>query len=1132
MNTIVPANTLLPYASLVSGFALLLVAVECFLLRVRKAAHTPPWGWLCAATGAFGIAEWLAASDYLTGGFAWSAGGRDIFVIASFLCLLEFDRRALVFFRRSPGRGYWLFVLVLLIPAGALFGDAGVGTTTRYAVGVPALAAAAWFFYTLSHGRPRAQAIWPAVLSGSLAAAALSVMLPPSDLPVAVLRTALALLLAIAVAGHSQRTSRRKMVTLPYVVGGAIAALALSHALGFVYVTHALQEARADAAWYGESQAQRLSHTIHKNLDSLHSLVSWATAEDAENHLNEDIARYPDGELGVFIRVAQNPTSASLVQISFTPRTGGDTFVFSPNAGNGAPAVVLPTDLPEPPNATAQTSDESRMAVGPIAETLDHRQVLWARETIGEGTPPWGVGSVAIDFTAAAQAAGILDPGGPYRQTLRGPDGATVLGSANVSAESRPVVIPLDLGGMPVSLEISPQTSWGAQIAGDLAMVVLLGTLLVIAAAAAAHMLASRYLQSARASLRERETLQAVLLQARDGFAMVDPGGNLVFTNPALERMTGRSSAELNEVGLLDELLATGDSGRLEIALPEGDVRWVSVGLSRLQVDGEPHMLVSARDITEQNRQDRERAAILEAIQDNLFLMDPDHRILWTNATQGPCMGSEGPSGRCYALSAGLSPCPACPVVRAFSTAAPAAGEIAIQGDRDELTWEVHAAGVTFGREAQAVVVSARDITPRIALEDRLRQSQKMEAVGQLAGGIAHDFNNILTGILGTADLIVNETDLDDRSHADASEIKRLGLQASSLVGQLLAFSRARPLELQPVDLAVVITKIRTLLLRVIGEHIRLDVHVSGPKAWVKADPAQLEQVLLNLAVNARDAMADGGRLEISLSLDPAAGISEPTAALDPEDISQALVPQAVLVVKDNGCGMDAHTLSRAFEPFFTTKSVGKGTGIGLANVYGIVDQLGGHIRVSSTVGTGTTFVITLPLLADPPTAPGEGGTAAPIADDGVNLTPRRGARRILVVEDETHIRGLMQRLLVGAGHDVTLSDRPDDALAQVHACRERGEKPFDLLITDIMMPGMQGTELAARMRRQQSSLQVILMSGYSGPSNTIVGESGVTFLPKPFTIDELLQAVTAGPQPAPPAAADTGQRRNPHSST
>ncbi|HLQ59905.1 MAG TPA: ATP-binding protein, partial [Gemmatimonadales bacterium] len=383
-----------------------------------------------------------------------------------------------------------------------------------------------------------------------------------------------------------------------------------------------------------------------------------------------------------------------------------------------------------------------------------------------------------------------------------------------------------------------------------------------------------------------------------------------------------------------------------------------------------------------------------------------------------------------------------------------------------------------------------RDVTEQRHLEEQFRQSQKMEAVGQLAGGIAHDFNNLLTAILGNTQLLLRDLPPGDAKRGDVEEIRKASERAASLTRQLLAYSRRQMLQPKVLDLNVVVAEMDKMLRRLIGEHIALVAALQSDLGHVRADPNQIEQVIVNLAVNARDAMPDGGKLTIE------------TANVDlDETFAQAhlgSVPgaYAMLAVTDTGHGMDVNVRAHLFEPFFTTKEVGKGTGLGLATVYGIVKQSGGYISVYSERGRGSTFKIYLPRIATP--------SATPAAPPRVGAA--RGSETVLVVEDELAVLTLSRRALEAQGYVVLAASDAAAALRVV----ERHGGTIHLLLTDVVMPGMSGRDLADRLTAQRPGIRVLYMSGYPGDAVVQHGTlpSGSAFLQKPFSPDGLARKV------------------------
>jgi two-component system, cell cycle sensor histidine kinase and response regulator CckA len=371
---------------------------------------------------------------------------------------------------------------------------------------------------------------------------------------------------------------------------------------------------------------------------------------------------------------------------------------------------------------------------------------------------------------------------------------------------------------------------------------------------------------------------------------------------------------------------------------------------------------------------------------------------------------------------------------------------------------------------------------------EHLARAQKMEAVGRLAGGVAHDFNNLLTVILGFSHLVLNRLGPDHPLRGEVEQIRQAGERAAALTAQLLAFSRKQVAQARVINLGEVVVNVKGLLLGLVGEGVELAAEIEPGAGCVKADPAQVEQVIFNLAANARDAMPQGGRLVVAVA---DVELDEPAARAQ-----GAAQPGAysVLSVSDTGCGMDAETRAHIFEPFFTTKEQGKGTGLGLATVYGVVKQSGGFIRVDSEVGAGTTFEVYLPRAV-------EGDAAAP-ARAGPSEPLPRGAEVVLLVEDEEAVRRLTRELLEMQGYTVLEAAGGEEAL-RLSAERQH----IDLLLTDVVMPKLSGRELAERLSAERPQLKVLYFSGYTDDIVVRRGllERGLAFIQKPFSQEALV---------------------------
>jgi PAS domain S-box-containing protein len=380
------------------------------------------------------------------------------------------------------------------------------------------------------------------------------------------------------------------------------------------------------------------------------------------------------------------------------------------------------------------------------------------------------------------------------------------------------------------------------------------------------------------------------------------------------------------------------------------------------------------------------------------------------------------------------------------------------------------------------------DISERKLLEQQLRQSQKMEAIGRLAGGIAHDFNNLLGVIIGYSEILEERLGQNDPLTPKAEQIKKAGQRAARLTRQLLAFSRQQVLEPKVLDLNALVADTLNMLQRLIGDDIELVAVLAPELGRVQADQGQIEQIILNLALNARDAMAQGGRLTIRTS---DVEVDEVGARQHPEAVPG---PYVTLSMNDTGCGMDQETQAHIFEPFFTTKEVGKGTGLGLSTVYGVVKQSGGFISVYSELGWGTSFEIYIPRIDEcvRASALGHAGKETP-----------RGWETILLVEDAQALRELTHELLEANGYTVLEAANGASAIRVA----ERHPEPIHLLLSDVVMPGMDGRELAQYMVRIHPEIKVLYMSGYTDDSIAHYGvlDSGIALLQKPFTKESLI---------------------------
>jgi signal transduction histidine kinase len=375
---------------------------------------------------------------------------------------------------------------------------------------------------------------------------------------------------------------------------------------------------------------------------------------------------------------------------------------------------------------------------------------------------------------------------------------------------------------------------------------------------------------------------------------------------------------------------------------------------------------------------------------------------------------------------------------------------------------------VTEQRQAEA---------ERTRLEGQLRQAQKMESIGRLAGGVAHDFNNLLTVINGYSSLIAESLNPADPLLGSVDQIRKAGERAAALTQRLLAFSRKQVVQPRPLSVDRVVNDLQAMLVRLVGEDVDLKLKLHAQGSAIRADPNQIEQVILNLVVNARDAMPSGGTLTIETATTGEAGAGS----------------HVTIAVADTGFGMDEATRLQVFEPFFTTKGAGKGTGLGLSIVHSIVEQSGGSIAVESAVGRGTTFRISLPMMDAPPEA-------------AVTIAPGRqalaGRETVLVVEDEADVREYVATALRAYGYKVLMAENAGEALL---VC-DRDPAPIDLLLTDVVMPHVSGRELAERIEKSRPGIRVVYMSGYTDDIIVHHGvtEEGIGFVQKPFSPDQL----------------------------
>lgn len=505
--------------------------------------------------------------------------------------------------------------------------------------------------------------------------------------------------------------------------------------------------------------------------------------------------------------------------------------------------------------------------------------------------------------------------------------------------------------------------------------------------------------------------------------------------------------------------------------------------------------------------------ALLSRLPLGLAMADRDGRFLFANPAFLRAAGHDGPTPPPYPSDlviredkGALSD-----AVRRYVQGAPMAGDVAVRlraAPEDPVSLSL--AGVR-GLGEGAVLLSLKDSSEETRLKREIAQATKMQAVGQLAGGVAHDFNNVLTAIIGYCDLMLMRHTPGDSDYDDIQQIKANSNRAASLTRQLLAFSRQQTLRPQVLQLPDVVAEVSTLLKRLIGDRITLQVSHDRDLGAVRADPVQLEQVLLNLAVNARDAMTGNGGADSKvpgvLKL-----VTRRVTAADVRAMKSEILPigdYTALIVEDNGHGIKPALLGKIFEPFFTTKDRGKGTGLGLSTVYGIVKQSGGFIFADSEVGKGTRFTIYLPVHV--PDAAEVAETAALASAAASREAPRRewtGGGRVLLVEDEDTVRAVAERALVRQGYEVTTAADGEDGLEALERTYAAGGG-FDLVLSDVVMPSMDGPTMARAIRARQPDIPFLFMSGYAEEQlRREIDIPRMHFLAKPFSVAQIVSAV------------------------
>ena len=674
----------------------------------------------------------------------------------------------------------------------------------------------------------------------------------------------------------------------------------------------------------------------------------------------------------------------------------------------------------------------------------------------------------------------------------------------------------------------------GARLGGPLASAVLVAGLIVSILPAASAALAqrawrrTRESEAAYAALRESEARKSAMIEASlDGIVMMDCHGSIVDFNAEAERIFGYPRSEAIGRLLADLLipprlreghrqglatyLATGQGRvlgrRLRLPAMRSDGVEFPVELSIIALQTEVTLFMGfIRDLSAEQRAEEAR---LRSEEQYRLLFDNNPQPMWVYDSETLAfLAVNDAAVRHYGysrdefLAMSVRDVYVSDPTGTVGDAVPAgaseheAGPLRLRKHRKKdgalVDVEIALSPIEF-RGRKAGLELATDLTAKKRLEAQLLQSQRMESVGRLAGGIAHDFNNLLGVITGYGELLSRRLADQPGLRKYVTDITKAAERAADLTRQLLAFSRKQVLQPRILDLNTTVAEMEKMLRRLIGEDIQLVTVFTDRLERVKADPGQLEQVIMNLAVNARDAMPQGGRLTIetaNASLDESFARARPGAKPG---------PHVLLAVSDTGHGMGQEVLSHLFEPFFTTKDPGKGTGLGLATVHGIVTQSGGHISVHSEAGHGTVFKVYLPSLENV-------ADALPAVSAGTEGP--KGAETVLLVEDEPSLRSLVRECLEGSGYTVLEARQTEHAL-EIAASDQAA---IDLLITDVVMPVMSGRELARRLAASRPGMKVLYMSGYTDDAVVLHGvlAADVAFLQKPFTTEALARKVRA----------------------
>ncbi len=627
-----------------------------------------------------------------------------------------------------------------------------------------------------------------------------------------------------------------------------------------------------------------------------------------------------------------------------------------------------------------------------------------------------------------------------------------------------------------------------------------------------------RQLEQERKVSRKRENKYRKLLESMmDGFVYVDMDGMILESNHTYKKMLGYNDAELKSLGCADitpgkwhgiekkiiqeQVLARGFSDIYEKEYRRKDGNIFPVELHSFLIKDEQGknegMWAIVHDITSRKQTEEklkkaaeEWQATFNSTSDQFLVINKDYLI--TNANMAASRFLNLPIEKiighhCYEVMHGACrPLPECPLTRLLQSMQREEAEIHL-APNEVLVQETVDPVIDGNGELQGVVHIIRDVTESKKLEAQLHQAQKMELIGRLAGGVAHDYNNMLSVIIGYVELALEKADPESTLHEDLEEILSAAKRTTSITRQLLTFARKQTIRPQVLDLNATISGMTKMLQRLIGEDIDL-AWLPAPDIWpVKIDPSQIDQLLANLCINARDAIAGVGKVYIETG----------TASIDSKkSISQSdILPgdYVLLVVSDNGCGMEREILDRIFEPFFTTKEPGKGTGLGLSTVYGIVRQHNGFINVYSEPGQGTTFRIYLPRHI---------GVAADLEHRSSEDMRLGQGETVLVAEDDETILKMISKILENLGYTVLTANSPADAVKIAHGRTDR----IDLLLSDIIMPGMNGRDLAERIVAIHPQIKCLFMSGYAANIIQAQGalQEGIRLIQKPFSVKRL----------------------------